>query len=116
MSLGHRPHQRRLTAHRLLRIRVAAIRQQQGHHRDVAAARRRQDGTLAPRIRVGAGLQQPLDHRDAGIEDATPSGVTPPSSAAFTFAPARMSRSCEGHIVAMRRPVKRRRPVGLEGH
>ena len=44
---------------------------------------------------------------------ARKSGVTPVSLAAFTRAPARISRSAIGQIVEMHRPVECRRAVAL---
>ncbi len=107
------PHQGRLTARRLLRVRIAAVRQQQLHHLDVAAACGREDGTLAPRVRVGAGLQQPLHHRGAGVERRESERSDAALVGGVHLGASSNEQVGDGHIVAVRGPVERGRAVRL---
>ena len=70
MSLGGRPHQRRLILRRLLRVHVGAPGDQHADGVGIAGAGARDDRRFAGRdrrIRIGTGAEQPLDQRGAGV-------------------------------------------------
>ena len=96
MLLRYGPHQRRLAA-RAVRIRIRALREQLFDDVGIARARSHHHRRFARQQRAGSDWR-PLPAASSTMAElpfslAGHSGVTPRSVAAFTLAPARISRS-----------------------
>ena len=110
------PHQRRLLLPAFLGVDVGAVRQQHLHGVDLAGAGRRHQRRLAfrqRRVRIRAGLEQLLDHRRVAVDGGGIQRRHAVAIRGLDVGSRANQQLRRGRIVTVRRPVQRRRPVGL---
>ena len=116
--LGGGPVQRGLAAPAFPGAEVGAARQQQPQHVDVAGARRRHQHRLAlrqGRVRVGAGGEERLDDRRAPAAGGEDEGRYAVAVGGFGVRSRPEQKLRRLDVAPVRRPVQRRRAVGLGG-
>ena len=118
LTVGRRPHQRRLPPRRLRGVDIDAVREERPHRPRVARVGAPHEQGLArpePEVGIGAGREQPVHGAGVTIRAGRPqrrrSVVVP---RVHVRAGPNQARE-RVRLVPVRRPVQRCRPVGLPG-